>query len=47
MATVSDAGKIDDSGLEAIYKMYIYTKDPEKVTGILDYYKENDDDLFE
>ena len=47
MDTVFDVNKIDDSGLEAIYKMYIYSKDPEKIPGILEYYKENDDDLFE
>jgi hypothetical protein len=47
MDTVFDVNKIDDSGLEAIYKMYTYSKDPEKIPGILEYYKENDDDLFE
>ena len=47
METVFNADKIDDSGLEAVYKMYVYSKDPEKIPGILDYYKENVDDDFE
>jgi hypothetical protein len=47
MDTVFNVNKIDDSGLEAIYKMYVYTKDPEKIPGVLDYYKENVDDDFE
>ena len=47
METVFNVDKIDDSGLEAVYKMYVYSKDPEKIPGILDYYKENVDDDFE
>lgn len=47
MDTVYNVNKIDDSGFEAIYKMYTYTKDPDKIPGILNFYKENDDDVFE
>lgn len=46
MDTVHDVSKIEDSGLD-IYKMYTYSKDPDKIPGALEFYKENDDDQFE
>lgn len=46
MDTAFDVNNIDGNGPD-IYKMYTYTKETDKIPGALDYYKENDDDLFE
>lgn len=46
MDTVFDANNIDGNGPD-IYKMYTYSKEPEKIPFALDFYKENDDDVFE
>ena len=45
-STVFDANNIDGNGPD-IYKMYTYSKEPEKIPFALDFYKENDDDVFE